>query len=115
MSHRFKIESDFITKKGTLNVYKHKLISREFTKNPIKDFILITYFLFYRISLELGISLMTTTESFIFTAIILLMLFSFINQGSRLLFQVFKRLILFVLEIIWIVKNIEKIRKLKQF
>lgn len=107
------LNNKFIQKKGILNIYKHKLVSRKFDRNPFKNFVLISYFLFYRISLELGISMMTTYESGVFFIIIILMLFSFINQGSRLVFRAGKNLIHFILEIIWIYKNIEEIKKLK--
>lgn len=100
-----------IRNRSMLNIFKHMLAKKEVYSNPVKNFCLVIYLLLYRISLELGISLLTPAESVVVSALYLMIIFSAVNQGSRILFAVLTKAFYIVADIVWIYMNLDEIRR----
>ncbi|ELA41545.1 uncharacterized protein VICG_01409 [Vittaforma corneae ATCC 50505] len=118
MPGMFKIAESFeldktIKNKGMLNVYKHMLMQKKVTNSSLKNFLMIIYFLYYRISLELGLGELTTTEAVIVDIFLLMIVFSLVNQGSRFIFGMLVKSINFVREALWIYQHLEQIREMR--
>lgn len=117
MNHRFeqtevfKLDK-FVKDDSTFNIFKHMLMQKKVTNSSIKNFFMMIYFLYYRISLELGICMLSTIETIIVNFFLLLILFSSINQGSRLVFEALKKLAKATSECIWIYRNLDEIKQL---
>lgn len=105
------IPNEFVKSRGVFNIYKHMLMQKKVTHSSINNFLLMIYFLYYRISLNLGIIDLTMTESVIVNIILCLILYSMINQVSWFMFRFVKHTLVFVSEIWWIYSNIDEIRR----
>lgn len=118
MADTFKIAESFeldktVRNKGMFSIYKHMLMQKKVTSSPLKNFLMIVYFLYYRISLELGLCELTTTEAVIVDIFLLLIVFSLVNQGSRFIFGVFRKSMNFVWEAFWVYQHLDQIRKMR--
>ena len=111
--NEFKIDK-YIRNRTFCNILKHMLLQKKATKSLFKNFILIIYFLYFRLSLELGTAMLTVYEAFIVNGIFLLILIAVIDQGSRFLHSAVIKTFYISKELFWIYQNIEKIRKLKE-
>lgn len=111
--NEFKADK-FIRNKSKLNILKHMLLQKKVTHSVVKNFFLMIYFLYFRISLELGTAMMTRLEAFIVNGIFTLILLATIDQGSRFLFSALVKLLGLIKEILWIYQNIEEVRKLAE-
>lgn len=105
------IPNKFVKSKGVFSIYKHMLMQKKVTSSSINNFLLMIYFLYYRISLNLGLIDLTTTECVIVNTILCLILYSMINQVSWFMFKFVKHTVIVVSEIWWIYSNIDEIRK----
>lgn len=94
------------------NVYKHMIMKKKASNSTFKNFLLVIYFLYYRISIELGLCMLNNTEKLILTTIGLLIIFSIINQGSRIIFLLTKRISRLAVELIWIYRHYDLIKDL---
>lgn len=110
--NEFKLDK-FIRDKSATNTLKHMLLQRKATRSLFKNFILIIYFLYFRLSLEMGTAMLTTYEACIVNGVFVLIVIAVIDQGSRFLFSAIVKLFYFSKEIFWIYRNIDSIRKLK--
>lgn len=107
----FKLEKT-AKNKSIFNVFKHMLMQKKVTNSILKNFFIMIYFMYYRISLEFGLVELSIPETIIVNSILLLILFSLLNQGSRFIYSILKVLYNFTVEMIWIYKNLDKIRKI---
>lgn len=119
MFSRFKVSDSVvdvktIRNKSMLNVFKHMLIKKEVYSNPAKNFCLMIYLLLYRISLEIGISILNPPEAVVVSTLYLIVIFSAVNQGSRLLFTTLKRMYYLTTDMVWIYSNLEKIKRIME-
>jgi len=99
---------------STSNIFKHMLIRKQIFSNHAKNFVLMVYYLFYRISIEIGISVMTRAEAIAFISINSLIVFSVINQVARFLYDGSKWIYCIISKIVWIYYNIESIEEKKR-
>jgi len=102
-----------VRRKSTLTVYRHMLMRKKAMHSTLKNFLMIVYFLYYRASVELGTCELTMTENFIVLIFLGMMLFSLVNQGSRLIYWIVTRLISAAVEIFWIYRHIDEIRRMR--
>lgn len=77
--------------------------------SPLRNFFLIVYLLYYRYTVEFGISVMTFAEAAVVNTLAVLIIFSSINQGSRLIFYSCKWLIRLARVMIWAFRHMDKI------
>lgn len=111
----FKI-SDSIPDRRTIggrsifNTSKHMLSRKEVYGNQAKDFCLMIYLFLYRISLEIGISILTPVEAVVMSALYLVIAFSVINQGAKLLFTILHSVYSLTTDIVWIYTNLDRIK-----
>jgi hypothetical protein len=119
MFPRFKVsdsavDGKMIRNKSMLNIFKHMLVKKEVYSNPAKNFCLMIYLLLYRISLEIGISVLTPTEAVIMSVLYLVVIFSAVNQGSRVLFTVLKKACCLAADMLWIYMNLDEIKRVME-
>lgn len=119
MKNRFEVVTEFnpgkhVRNTSILNIYKHMILQRVITPSTYKNFLLMIYFLYYRITLEFGISMLNRSEKLIVIVVFALMLFSFLNLWSRIIANVLKRVLVFTSDIIWIYKHIDEIKRLRK-
>ena len=79
------------------------------SNSPVRNFVLIIYLLYFRYTVEFGISLLSYPEAFITNVILCIFFFSMVNQGSRLVFNIVLFLIRFVKVMVWALKNMDKV------
>lgn len=104
--------SELARKRGVFTVYKHMLMQKKRMNSTFKNFLMLVYFLCYRISVELGTCELTWTENVIVTIFLVMVVFSLINQGARLICYIFTILSRITVEAFWIYTHIEEARKL---
>lgn len=69
---------------------KLMLMKRPPSKFAIKNFFLVVYLLYYRYTVEFGISMMTFTETAIVNAVVAFLIYAVWKQGVSLLFHTLK-------------------------
>lgn len=106
--------SEMARSRSILNTFKHRLARREVYGSYAKDFCLMTYLLLYRISLELGISILTPAEAVVVSILYLVIAFSVVNQGTRLLLTVLKSAYCLAVDMAWIYMNLDRIRSIME-
>ena len=87
---------------------KMLLFKKKPTDSIMKNFGLIIYLLYYRYKVELGISVLTPTESFIVNIIILFFVFSIWNQGILFLFDTFMWSYKFIKSCLYVYNHMEQ-------
>lgn len=115
MKSTFKIsevvqEDKLIRNKSMFNVFKHMLTRKKVSRNPIKNFFMLIYLLLYRVSLETGICVMTNTEAVIVSVLFFTVVFSAINQGSRYVFLLIKKIFVVAKDVAWVYYHLDELK-----
>lgn len=108
----FKADKN-IRNRSKLNILKHMLLQKKATTSLFRNFILIIYFMYFRITLELGTAMLSTYEAFFANGFFVLILIACIDQGTRFLFSLLIKFWGIAKELFWIYQNIERIRQMK--
>jgi hypothetical protein len=104
----------FIRNMDKTNIFKHMLMQKKVTRSVLKNFFLMIYFLYLRLSLELGTAMLSRTEAFIVNIFYLFIFLAVIEQFSRYIFSILAKMPGLFMEILWIYKNIDLIRKMER-
>lgn len=71
------------------SIPKYLTTAKRPKNSPLKSFFLMIYLLYFRYTVELGISVLTYPEALIVNSLLGFLIFSVVNQGSRFIFNVF--------------------------
>lgn len=110
--NEFKIDK-YIRNRTKRNILKHMLLQKKATKSLFRNFILIIYFMYFRITLELGTAMLSGYEALFVNGFFVLILIACIDQGTRFLLSMLIKFCAIAKELFWIYQNIERIRELK--